>query len=113
MLLISFENPRFIISLFFVLALLLAVRLPEDLSMLREEAESVWITDKGVTLDSFKEVENIIKKVRSGVCIENFNKIKNGQDNNVNGMDYSYSKKYFPIKGIVKVLAWPNLVKGC
>lgn len=96
-----------------VLVMSLTVRLPDGFAQLRNEAASVWMVDKTVSIESFNSAEVAINDLRSKNCTANFDAIHDGQDNNFVGADYNYGEKYFPILGIVKVLAWPHRVSRC
>lgn len=65
-----------------------------------------------VSMESFNSAEVEIDNVRQKNCTHNSDIVK-GQDNNFVGADYNYGEKYFPILGIVKVLAWPHRVNSC
>jgi hypothetical protein len=111
--LVNAVDQRIAIIALAVFVMSLILHLPDGLALLKSEVASTWIVDKTVSMGSFNSAEATIKGSRSGRCIANFDAIHNGMDNDFEGTDYSYGEKYFPIKGIVKVLSWPHSLSRC
>lgn len=112
-LLIKAKYQRIAIVTMTILLMSLTVRLADGLALLKNEVASVWIVDKSVSMESFNSAEVAINDLRSKNCTANFDAIHDGQDNNFVGTDFNYGEKYYPILGIVKVLAWPHRVARC
>ncbi|MDO8343865.1 MAG: hypothetical protein Q7T48_11730 [Cellvibrio sp.] len=104
---------RIAIAALTILVLSLIVNLPDGYALLRNEAASVWMVDKTVSIANFNAAEAAIKEVRHKNCSSSFDAIQNSQDNNFVGTDFNYGEKYFPFLGIVKVLVWPHRVDPC
>lgn len=111
--LIKAAYPKIAIAALSILVVSLTMHLPDGFALLKNEAASVWIIDKSVSMESFNSAEVAINDLRSKNCTAYFDAIHDAQDNNFVGADYNYGEKYFPILGIVKVLAWPHRVNRC
>ncbi|MFA6970082.1 MAG: hypothetical protein WC208_01660 [Gallionella sp.] len=112
-LLIKAGYPRLAITVLSAVVLSLMVHIPSGFTLLKNETTSVWMVDKAVSIESFNSAEFAINDLKGKKCTVNFDAITNGQDNNFVGTDYNYGKQYFPLLGIVKVLAWPHKVSRC
>lgn len=112
-LLIKVCSPRLVVGAFSVLALSLATNLPDGFSRMKNAVHKEWLADKTVQLDNFNRIEGAINEFVDRDCSLTFVEINNGQDNNFVGSDYAYSEKYFPILGIIRVLAWPHKLERC
>ncbi|MFA6920247.1 MAG: hypothetical protein WC216_00245 [Gallionella sp.] len=112
-LLIKVRYQRIAIVVLTILVMSLTVRLADGLALLKNEVAATWIVDKTVSAESFNSAEVAINDLRNKSCTANFDAIHDGQDNNFVGTDFNYGEKYFPILGIVKVLAWPHSISRC
>ena len=112
-LLVKVASPRLAVGAFVVLVLSLALHVPDGFSLMKDVVHNEWLTDETVRLDDFNRIEVAINEFVGRDCSLTFAAINNGQNINFVGTDYAYGKEYFPIFGIVKILAWPHKIDRC